>query len=83
MPYSGMKTTISVPDELFGSADELADELGVSRSELYARAMEEFLARHRDRDVTARLNAVYQEEDSGLPEDVWRAQRQSLEPDGW
>ena len=41
-----MKTAISLPDDLFDSADELAQQLGVSRSELYARAVAEYLAKH-------------------------------------
>ncbi|MEK7329802.1 MAG: ribbon-helix-helix protein, CopG family, partial [Candidatus Eisenbacteria bacterium] len=33
-----MKTAISLPDSLFRSGDALAKRLGVSRSELFARA---------------------------------------------
>ena len=39
-----MKIAISVPDEVFDSADELARELGISRSELYSTAVAEYLA---------------------------------------
>ena len=52
----GMKTAISLPDDLFESADALAERLGLSRSELYATAVAEYLAKHRDEDVTGRLN---------------------------
>ena len=45
-----MKTAISVPNDVFESADELADELGVSRSALYSTAMAEYLAKHRGAD---------------------------------
>jgi hypothetical protein len=51
--------------DLFESADDLAERMGVSRSELYARAVAEYLAKHRDEDVTARLNEVFAEEPSG------------------
>jgi len=34
-----MKTAVSLPNELFDAAEVLADELGVTRSELYARAI--------------------------------------------
>jgi hypothetical protein len=40
-----MKTTISVPDHLFRSGGALAKRLKVSRSELYARALGEYLAK--------------------------------------
>lgn len=79
----GMKTAISVPDDVFEAADELADELGVSRSELYATAIAEFVAKHRDRDVTAKLNEVYAKQPSGLAPEVRRAQARSLGKSDW
>jgi hypothetical protein len=39
-----VKTAISVPDSLFRRAEKTAKRLGISRSELYARALDEFLA---------------------------------------
>jgi metal-responsive CopG/Arc/MetJ family transcriptional regulator len=78
-----MKTAISLPDDLFESADVLAQELGVSRSELYATAVAEYLAKHRDQDLTARLNQVYATESSGLDRKVRDAQGQSVRPREW
>jgi Arc/MetJ family transcription regulator len=54
----GMKTAISIPDELFAQADALARLLKTSRSELYARAVREYVARHASDDVTAALDRV-------------------------
>jgi metal-responsive CopG/Arc/MetJ family transcriptional regulator len=34
-----MKTAISLPDELFESADALARRMGISRSKLFATAV--------------------------------------------
>ena len=62
-----MKTAISIPDDLFDSADELARRMGMSRSRLYAEAVSEYVAKHRDQDITRRLDEVYGEVDSGLP----------------
>ena len=42
-----MKTAISLPDALFRAGDALAKRMKLSRSELYARALAEFLAKHR------------------------------------
>jgi len=56
-----MKTAISIPDNVFRAAERLARRLGLSRSELYARAVAEFVAQHRGQDITERLNAVYDE----------------------
>ena len=79
----GMKIAISLPDELFESADELAERMGVSRSELYARAMAEYLAKHRDEDVTAKLNEVFGEEPSGLDPSIRKAQTRSVSSSDW
>jgi hypothetical protein len=54
-----MKTAISLPDKLFLEADEFANRAGLSRSELYATAVAEYLARRSDAVVTARLDLVY------------------------
>ncbi|MGH6900018.1 MAG: ribbon-helix-helix domain-containing protein [Geminicoccaceae bacterium] len=57
-----MKTAVSLPDPLFEAADRLARQLGKSRSQLYAEALQAFLERHRDDDITARLNEIYDAE---------------------
>jgi len=78
-----MKTAISIPDDVFESADELAQEMGVSRSELYATAVVEYLAKHRAEDVTARLNEVYAKQPSGLMPEIRRAQARSIGKSDW
>jgi len=78
-----MKTAISIPDEVFETADALANELGVSRSQLYATAVAEFVAKHRGRDVTAKLNEVYAEEASGIEPPLRTAQARSVKLSEW
>jgi len=78
-----MKTAISIPDKVFRSADDLAKRLGISRSELYSTAITEFLSKHQGRHVTARLNAVYSEEDSSLSPNLIRLQGKSLPHEEW
>lgn len=78
-----MKTAISLPDELFEAADSLAERLGVSRSELYARAVAEYLAKHRHEDLTERLNQVYADEPSGVDPSLRRAQARSVSLSEW
>jgi len=78
-----MKTAISLPDDLFESADRLAERLGVSRSELYAEAVAEYLAKHRSEDVTARLNEVYADEASGIDPELRSAQARSVGSSEW
>lgn len=62
-----MKTAVSIPDPLFAAADRLARRRRVSRSALYAEALELLLADHAtDDDVTARLDEIYRVHDSRL-----------------
>ena len=76
-----MKTTISLPDEVFASADALARRLGVSRSALYVTAVAEYVAKHSGADVTARLNSVYADSPSGIEPQMRRAQARSVAED--
>ena len=78
-----MKTAISLPDKLFESTDALAKRLGLSRSQLIATALTEFVAKHRGRDVTRRLDAVYSREASALDPATRRLQARALGTDPW
>jgi len=59
MSGSNMKTAISIDDALLREADETARQLGLSRSRLFALAVDDFLQRHRQQDMLRRLNEVY------------------------
>ena len=52
-----MKIAISVPDEVFKAGEHLARQLGVSRSQLYADALSEYLSVRGAAAVTAKLDA--------------------------
>ncbi len=78
-----MKVALSIPDELFETAELVSKRLGVSRSRLYATALAEFLAKHQSRKVTARLDAVYSGEDSGLDDTTRRLQDRSVSSKSW
>jgi len=81
--YFGMKVALSIPNDLFDSAETLSKRLGVSRSRLYATALAEFLAKHRGRKTTARLDAVYSSEDSRLDPRLRRLQARALGESSW
>jgi len=51
----GMKTAVSIPDDLFRRADQLASQLGKSRSQLYREALSDYVTR---RDPGAVINAL-------------------------
>jgi metal-responsive CopG/Arc/MetJ family transcriptional regulator len=78
-----MKTAVSLPDELFRRAEAAAHRLRVSRSELYAKAIAEFLKCQRDGAITERLNEVYSRNAAKVDSRLHRAQLKSLEKDVW
>jgi metal-responsive CopG/Arc/MetJ family transcriptional regulator len=60
-----VKTAISLPDETFQRVDRAAKRLGVSRSELFARAAENWLDGLEDDGITEAINHAI----AGLPDD--------------
>jgi metal-responsive CopG/Arc/MetJ family transcriptional regulator len=78
-----MKTAISLPDAVFKAGERHAARLRISRSQLYATALEEYLARHSDDAITERLNAVYGEEPSTLDPILHSMQARSIQGESW
>lgn len=78
-----MKTAVSIPDVLFDAADEVAERLGMSRSQLYAKALAEYVSTRRDDEVTAALNRVYAEQPSELDPVLAAMQFMSLPSEDW
>ncbi|MDA3936631.1 MAG: hypothetical protein PF636_07195 [Actinomycetota bacterium] len=77
-----MKTAISIPDDVFAMADQLAHRLNKSRSEVYSRAVREYVARHSPDQVTEKLDSLVQE--SGVDSDfTTRAARRTLDHSEW
>jgi predicted transcriptional regulator len=78
-----MKTAVSIPDELFDRADDLARRLGKSRSHVYREALEEYLRRRDPRAVTSALDETLDAVDPAP--DAWlrEAGRQALERVEW
>jgi metal-responsive CopG/Arc/MetJ family transcriptional regulator len=78
-----MRTAVSIPDDVYSEAEELLRRLKLSRSELYAAALREFLARHSDDTVTAALNRVYDDHDSAPDPAVSAAAVRVLKQSEW
>jgi len=74
---------VSLPDELFRQAEVAARQLRISRSQLYATAIAEFLERCQSSKVTERLNEVYSQEPAKLEPAFQVAQLESLQKDSW
>jgi metal-responsive CopG/Arc/MetJ family transcriptional regulator len=78
-----MKTAISLPDPLFHAAEQFAQAHGMSRSELFARALQTYLQTYQAHDITETLNQIYTEEESALDPRVIRAQAQVVTKEDW
>ena len=80
-----MKTAISIPDLVFEAAETLAARIGMSRSELYATAVAEFMARHRASGVRERMDAAYElyEESARLESVLAVVQSESVAKEDW
>ena len=78
-----MKTAVSIPDDVFEEAERLAMELQISRSQLYSRALQEFVSRHAPDRLTEAMNRVIDEVGSEIEEFSQRASRRVLERVEW
>jgi antitoxin MazE6 len=63
-----VKTAISLPEPLFERANAFAQRQKISRSQLFTRAVEEFLRRHDSQALLEVLNRVYEDHTPALEE---------------
>ncbi len=79
-----VKTAISLDAELFEAAERLARELNLSRSALYARALEELIERRWSDELLHDLDAAYgappDPEDDALLRGIRRTMRRVGDP---
>ena len=80
-----MKTAISIPDETFRRAERHAKKLGISRSELFTRAVERLLSEERARDVRASYDRAFGSDggDDTTADFLRQAARQALREVEW
>lgn len=67
-----VKTAISIDESLFREAEALARKLNISRSKLFARAVEEYIRERENEELLERLNAAHAD---GLDEEDKEALR--------
>ncbi len=70
-----MKTAISISDDLFEGVARIAEEQGVSRSKVFAYAVQEYLEKHKNRKLLSALNAAYSEEETPKEKDLRKSAR--------
>lgn len=78
-----MKTAISLPDSVFEEAEALAQQLGLSRSELYTKALQAYLKRYNREQILLKLNQVYSKQTSELDSVMTKMQFMSLPREEW
>lgn len=78
-----VKTVISLSAALLKEADAEAKRRGVSRSQLYRQALDEYLAKRRKANITAQLNDVYASEDSSTDPVLYEMNFRSLDKENW
>ena len=78
-----MKTAISLPDSVFEQAEVLSQQLGMSRSELYTKALQAYLKRYNRDQILLKLNQVYAKESSEIDPVMAKMQLMSLPHEDW
>ena len=78
-----MRTTVTIPDDLFVLAEAEASKLSISRSEFYARALAKSVKRKQDDDITAPLNEVYGEMPAEIDPFLMELQLRTLPKGKW
>jgi metal-responsive CopG/Arc/MetJ family transcriptional regulator len=80
---ANVKTAISIQQSLFEQAEALARELHISRSRLFAIAVEDFMQRYENQRLLERINDAYADtttpDEQALLRRMRRQQRQMVE----
>jgi predicted transcriptional regulator len=78
-----MKTAISISDDVFRKAEHFARQRNKSRSEVYAEAIAEYLARHDIDAVTEAMNKTLDEVGQSVEPFVREVARRTLKRNEW
>ncbi len=83
----GVKTAISLEENLFHQVNELANDMHVSRSKLFTLAVKDYLKKQENKRLLAELNAAYNdssnEEEKAISKSMQRKQRRIVEQESW
>lgn len=80
-----MKIAVSIPNDVFESAERLAKRTNRSRSRLFSDALKEYLARHSPDEITEAMNRALAQAGDTESEDAFivSASRRILERAQW
>ena len=80
---AGMKTAVSIPDDVFEKVERFARRAKRSRSEVVSAALREYIARHASDEVTDAINRAVDENGEERDPFVSEAARRILEKTEW
>lgn len=78
-----MKVAVSIPDQVFKNADELAHKLKKPRSRLYTEALASYIESHDPGAITENLNQIYGRVPSAVDPALEKAQFETLSDETW
>jgi metal-responsive CopG/Arc/MetJ family transcriptional regulator len=78
-----VKTAISLPNPVFQAGETLAKQLGISRSELYTKALQAYLRKYNRTEILTQLNLVYSQESSEVDQVLTQLQLMALPREDW
>lgn len=78
-----MKVAISIPDRVFRAGERISKRMRISRSQLYARAVEAYVKTQAGDDITEQLNDVYSRQSSSIEPALEAASLEILRREKW
>lgn len=58
---ANVKTAVSIDKSLFEQAESIAREMKISRSSLFALALQDFIRHHQNEELLRRINEAYED----------------------
>lgn len=83
----GVKTAISLDENLLNQVNQLANDLHVSRSKLFSLAVKDYLKKQEGKKILAQLNAAYgdspSKEEAAITKAMHRKQHKIVGQESW
>lgn len=70
-----IKTAVSIQKPLFEQAEKIARKMKISRSRLFALALEDYIRREQNRELLTQLNVAYADEPDAKGKNLRRKTR--------
>jgi metal-responsive CopG/Arc/MetJ family transcriptional regulator len=84
--YGTMETAVSLPEQLFIRAEEYAKKHGLSRNELYVKAVSDYIRKKDEQektDIVQTINKICDDLDTSLNPQMRAAAKRTLSSSKW